>query len=401
MFGGFSVTHHDEQGEPQLLTDQNSSSKRLWGFLQYLIHHHASSVPQDSIIDLLWRDAETEDPVNTLKTMLHRTRKSLESIGIEDAKQVLLYRHGNYSWSNSIEFVIDTEMFEQLYERAQHDSPHRLQLMLDAIKLYRGVFLPKSSNEPWIISLRMYYHTMFLRLCSDAAHLLELEGRILEIIDLCRRALHLEPYDEDIHLLIMRALVKNGSQQAAIQHYNYVTKLFKDELGVSPSDKLTQFYRELIKSTQSVEMDLCVIQEGLAEPSPGAGPYYCEYAIFQDVYRLEARTMERTGYVMQLALLTVVSSSDKALTTKQISSAMERLHHVIVGTLRRGDTFTRFSATQFLLLLPCSNYENGTMIVNRLISRFKRQHSSSNLHLQHSVLPLVPSESTPQIAPVG
>lgn len=390
MFGSFSLTYCDGQ-KTLSITDQTSSSKRLWTFLQYLIHHHNTAVSQDAVIDLLWKDAETDDPVNTLKTLLHRARKSLETIGFPDAKQVLIYRRGSYSWSEDLTFVLDTEEFERLYAQNSTSTKKRLENLLAAIKLYNGVFLPKSSQEPWVMSLRMYYHTLYLQMCLEAAELLEAEARNIEIIDLCRKALDLEPYEEEIHLLLMRALSATGSQQAAIQHYNYVTQLFMDQLGVAPSDQLTAFYRDLVKSTKSVELDLRIIQNTLIEAESEPGPYYCEYAIFQDIYRLEARTTERSGQVIQLAMLSVLPQTGRELTQKQSIQAMEKLKDIIMSTLRRGDAITRFSGTQYLLLLPHANYENGGMVLNRLISRFKRAHPNSQVRLQYSILPLMPS----------
>lgn len=390
MFGSFSLTHCDG-AKTYSITDQTSSSKRLWTFLQYLIHHHSGAVTQDTVIDLLWKDAETDDPANTLKTLLHRARKSLESIGFADAKQVLIYRRGSYSWSEDLHFVLDTEEFERLYALGTTQPKKRLENLLAAIKLYAGVFLPKSSQEPWVMSLRMYYHTLYLQMCLEAAALLEAEARHIEIIDLCRRALDLEPYEEEIHLLLMKALSASGAQSAAIAHYNYVTQLFMDQLGVAPSEQLTAFYRDLVKSTKSVELDLRIIQNNLIEAETPSGPYYCEFAIFQDIYRLEARTTERSGQVIQLAMLSVLPQTGRELSQKQSIQAMERLKDVINATLRRGDAFTRFSGTQYLLLLPHANYENGGMVLNRLISRFKRAYPGSQVRLQYSILPLMPS----------
>lgn len=399
MFGQFSISHMAD-GTPITITDQTSASRRLWAFWGYLIAFRSAPVSQDQLIDILWNGEETEDPVNTLKTLLHRARRLLESIGIEDAKQVLLYRKGSYSWSDQVVFSIDIERFDRQYAAAMEDSPEKLSTLLAAISLYGGVFLPKATQETWAASLRMYYQAKFMKICAEAARMLEQEGRYVDMIDVCRKALHADPYDETIHLLLMQALASNGSQQAAMSHYTHMTQLFMDQLGVAPSEQLTSFYRRLVKSINSVELDLRVVRNALVEENPPNSPYYCEYAIFQDIYRLESRTAERTGQVIQLSMLSILSAQGKSLNAKQAALAMERLKQTILDTLRRGDAFTQYSASQYLLLLPCASYENGNKVLQRVVSNFQRAYPTMNVRLQFSVLPLLPNHMEQSAVPV-
>ncbi len=399
MLGQFSISY-TEQGVTKTLTDQKSASKRLWSFLEYLIYYHDTSVEQEKIIDMIWPDEEVDDPVNSLKTLLHRARRSLESIGIPNAKQVLLYKNASYSWGDQVEFVLDTEQFDQLYKEAQAASDP-LDGYLSAIQLYTGQFLPRASYDTWVLSLRTYYHTLYLKICIEAAALLEEEGRQLEIIDLCKNALNFEQFDEDIHLLLMQALTATGAHQAAIQHYNHMSKLFMEQLGVMPSERITDYYRVVRQNTNNIELNLHIVQDHLLELSAPNGPYFCEYAVFQDVYRLEARLTERTGQVIQLALLSILPLTEKGLTQKQISLIMSYLKETIDSTLRRGDAYTRFSPTQYLVLLPCASYENGNKVLLRLIAKFKRSYPNIQAQIQSSVLPLIPGgqkDSMPQTA---
>src|SRR5699024_1753194 len=135
----------------------------------------------------------------------------------------------------------------------------------------------------------------FLQLCGEAANILQSMGSSDRALELARAATAMDPYDEPSHLLYMELLSASGAQQAAIQHYTYVTKLFMDQLGVAPSEEMVQLYRSLSKSTEGLELDLRVVREELLEKDEQAGAFFCEYAVFQDIYRLEARIARRTG----------------------------------------------------------------------------------------------------------
>lgn len=389
LFGGFQLSRQ-VAGQTCTINDQVSTSKKLWAFLQYLIVFRHREISQEEIIDILWDSEDDSNAVNALKTLLHRARTTLETLGYGDGKQVILYRRGVYAWNRDLPLDVDSERFESLCDQADQNSQSRLPLLLAALELYRGPFLPKSSYEPWVISQRTYYHNRFLALCSEVSSILSQQGRSSEIIDLCRRSLVFAPYEEPLHLSLMQALVATGAQQAAIEHYRYITKLFMDELGVTPSESLTDLYRDLVKSTRSVELDLTVVRQSLSEDTPDPGPYFCEYAIFQDIYRLEARTAQRTGHVVQLAMLSILSARGKDLTTKQIRVSMERLKEIVIDTLRKGDACTRFSASQYLMLLPCATREGGEVVLSRLVASFRRLYPKMPVLIQYSILPVMP-----------
>ena len=70
---------------------------------------------------------------------------------------------------------------------------------------------------------------------------------------------------------------------------------------------------------------------------------------------------------------------------------MNNLEELIAGQLRRGDAFTRCSASQFALLLPQASYENSRMVCARITRAFVRQYPHSPAALQSAVLPLRPA----------
>lgn len=58
--------------------------------------------------------------------------------------------------------------------------------------------------------------------------------------------------------------------------------------------------------------------------------------------------------------------------------------------LRRGDVFTRYSVSQFLIMLPAINYENGEMVMKRIIRNFKKDNPHSKAVLTYKLQSLVP-----------
>ena len=387
LLGTFSMRRETAEG-PLILTEQDSTSKRLWAFLQYMAVFHQRGVTQEELIEALWGDCDIGNPVNTLKTLLHRGRSAMQQLGFADGKEILLYRRGVYSWSSSVCLELDVEVFDRLCEEAEAGS---LDSALAALPLYAGDFLPSASGSPWAISLRTFYHGKYLALCAETAQKLLDQERYEEACRICQNATMADPYDETCHLLLMRAMAAAGSTQAAIQHYTHVAALLMDQLGVSPSPEMVALYRELTKTNQGTEMNLGIIRDQLIEQKRVNGAFFCEFGVFQDIYRLMARSYARSGQVAQLTMIAVLDRDGSPLPTQRLAPTMEVLRTSIQCSLRSGDVFTRYSTTQYLILLPTASYENAELVLNRIIGAFQKTMLGVSTSTQCSVMPVQPT----------
>lgn len=50
-------------------------------------------------------------------------------------------------------------------------------------------------------------------------------------------------------------MLDTGAQQAALTHYEYVVDLFYSEFGINLSDALTDLYKEIIKTSNGIEVE--------------------------------------------------------------------------------------------------------------------------------------------------
>lgn len=376
LLGPLSIRCGDGADAP-VISEQDSSSKRLWSFLSYLLTFHKKQISQEELIDILWEDAAVSLPVNALKTLLHRARQMLETLGMGSGKELLLYRRGIYSWSPQVQLELDIERFDTLATAAEQRSD--LDAALAAIDLYQGDFLPGASNSPWTVSLRTYYHARYLRLCSFAASLLQEQQRFREAVDVCRRATTFDPYDETCHLLLMQSLAAMGMRQAALQHYMEVSQLFHDQLGIPLSDPLSELYQKLCEAGPDGKPDLQQIRQDLMGSEPPKGVFHCNYAVFREIYQLESRMARRYGHTLQLALITVLSRNHQELAPDIGSRVMEQMSAAISNSLRSGDVYTQLASSQFLILLPKASQETGAVAIRRVLQAFFALDPSNQL----------------------
>lgn len=388
MLGGFSVSYGEKT-----IDDQLNRSRKIWTLLEYLITFRDREIPQEEIIELLWPEDEADDPANRLKTLLHRTRSTLALLEVPDAKKLIRCRGGTYAWDESAVCVVDAEEFDALCKEAAEpglSDEARIEKSLAAAALYSGDFLPKNALDDWVVPLNTYYRTKYIKLVTSACDLLQEAGRNEEIVELCQKAAVIDPYEEYIHLCLIRALIATNRQQQAIRHYDYVSELFFSKFGITPSAELTAVYKDVVRTTKSLELDIGIVKDGLREQERQEGCFFCEYEFFKSVYQLEARAAARTGASVFICLVTVTDGRGEKPELKVMNKSMEALKETISNTLRRGDVFTRYSVSQYLVLLPTTSYENGEMVMQRIQRAFHRENPKSRVQIVYSLQPLTP-----------
>lgn len=386
FFGRFTLSR-TRRGESCAAAEPGRASRRLWTFLQYLCAFHQKGASQEEIIEAVWEDGEVANPAGALKTILHRARTLLEGLGFPDGKKILLYRHGRYSWSPDVEFHMDTEELDRLYAAFATSPQDALPGVLEFLPRYEGDFLSGVDEGSWALSLRTFYHTRYLHLSWAAADLLRTLGRFDEAIGICRAATTLDPYDERCQLLLIRLLHISGTTQTAMKHYSTVSELYMNQLGVSPSPEMQALFRDISKAGGAEDLNLHVLREELREAPPVKGPFFCEYAVFQDIYRLMTRRLRRFPNTAQLVLLTITGRGVLPLDAQQRAAAMEALQEAGLSVLRPGDVAARVGPTQVLLLLPDTSQENAQTALQRVLDAFAGTLIGKRAAIQVNLLP--------------
>lgn len=390
MLGEFTIKYGDKT-----ISDQANHSKKIWNILEYLITCRNKEVSQNDLIELLWEDEGSTNPNGALKTLMHRVRNLLKDLDAPDVNFIVQSR-GAYAWNNAIPCVVDTDEFERLYKEGldAEDSEVRLSLFRKAITVYKGDFLPKTSHETWVIPLSAYYHTMYLKLVHETIAILTEQQAFEDIANICWHAITIDQFDEDLHYQLIYALYRSDNRHAALKQYSTTTDLFFEKFGITPSAKLKELYREIIKTSKDIETDLNTIKDNLREQQKKTGAFFCEYEFFKDIYRLEARSAERSGVSIYLCLMTITNLSGEQPPLNSLSKAMDKLKNCIFNSLRSSDIFSRYSVSQYILMLPTTSYESGERVLKRIASEFQKYNNNDRIMLQYKLQPLDPIDKS-------
>ena len=386
MLGQFTLRYGD-----RTISDSDDRSRRVWSLLAYMLYNHGRSFAQEELIHLYWSNSEkSADPGNALKSIFHRIRTALDKLQPGLGRLLVRRKAGRYFWNNAMPLSLDIEDFEAHFHAAEAagDDDVRLAEYQAALALYAGDPLPRMTDEIWTIPIVAYYHSLYTRAAAGAIELLEKQERTAEAVALCRRAIHIEPYQEDLYEHLMRGLLRTGDMKGAMSVYEEMSELLFAHFGVMPSETLRTLYRQATRTVNDRTLTMDEVCSQLEEPAPHGGAMVCEYDFFKILYRAEARSIARNGHSANICLLSVSGKDGEMLARRSLDPAMNNLQVLVQNNLRRGDVIARCSISQYIILLPQANYENSRMVADRLVSAFYRRYPHSPARLRYTVQPL-------------
>ena len=359
------------------LSDETLHSNMLVKLIVYILCNKKAIISANDLCDVLWREDESDNPIGALKNLLYRLRTILKkTFGYNDFIKTL---RGAYAWNNNVKVIIDAEEFESKYNEAKllDDVNKKIDVLEEALTLYTGDFLPKFTSEHWIFRQTTYYHSLYISIVKLLAQTYEEVQNYEKMEILCINALKYENLDETIHCLLMKAYIKQRKNSQAKEHYKQTSELLYSQLGTTPSKEMQNLYKEIMREIKNEEMNLAMIQDEIANAKENTnGAYFCDYGVFKEIYALQQRQAKRLGIAVYCGLITIESNLDLPLDSnayrKFRDGTMETLKATIVSSLCSGDVIARYSATQFIMLLPTCDYEGGLVALERIEENFYR-----------------------------
>lgn len=388
MFGDFTITY-----EGVTVSDSDNRSKKLWLLLAYLLYNRSRVLKQNELIELLWSENERgANPTGALKTLFYRLRSELDKLFDGAGKQLIVSRNNGYIWNSAFEVELDCENFDELGRAISARGDDAIEETVSMLRLHGGEFLTRLKDEFWVMPIATYYHNEYIMHCLRIFPLLLEAGRFDDIVEFCKIASVIEPFHDGIAGYYMRAYIGMGKQDRAVEIYQKYSDRLLSELGIIPSDEIREIYREAIKSNNGFSLTVDALRSQLKEENTQGGALVCEYDFFRILYFSMARSVMRSGIAVHLVLMTINGKRGAELETKKREKLMANLEDTIRHSLRRGDSASRCSASQYVIMLPRANYENSCMVCERILKAYNRNYSYPDAEFRYEVFPIQPDE---------
>jgi DNA-binding SARP family transcriptional activator len=390
----YTLGHFVVKSGRKVLSDDCKRSQQLWSLFKYILTYRNKRIIQENFFDILWADKECDNPVKALQNLVYRLRMLLNYEGINnDGESIINYTQGCYSWNTEFNYWTDVDEFEGLYNKAKvaeksEDMDKAIELYQKALMLYKGDYLCEDAYNEWVIPIRNYYRRIYMDIIDKITLLLKCHGRNQDILKICEEALMIEPLEEGLNLIFIKALIEDGNIKQAQSQYEYVTSMLYKELGVKPSNALRNLYHQIKNYEDKVLLDLNDIQEMMIDEDDPEGAFLCESDTFHSLYKLECRRAERSGQVVFMAMLTLARVKNRSQDNKILKKAMESLIDMLVKTLRKGDVVSKWNETQVLVILPGTTFEQADRVITRIIKKHEMNFKSKDVTVKTLLQPI-------------
>ena len=250
-------------GPPQIWWKHQDLSFRLnrkaKALLFFLATESDRSHHRQFLSSIFWPDLPESRAYNNLRQTLHLLKRHLSSSPIVLSpllidREVVSFNLNGPNW-------VDFLNLDKASSKC--GSPHppdkcvhcfsSLSTILEEIQgpFLEGFSLPECEDfENWMTSAREKIHEKVARAISGVVQFCEQMGNTRIALPLLKRYLAIEPLDEWGHCALIRFLHLDGKPDAAIKQFQSCERIFKTELGISPSPYLQNLAEKIRSQTE-------------------------------------------------------------------------------------------------------------------------------------------------------
>jgi DNA-binding SARP family transcriptional activator/predicted ATPase len=213
--------------------------------------------PREVLAALLWPEQPDREALARLRHTLFDLRRALGDDNLH--QPFLLASRETIQFNPDADFDLDVTTFAQAVSAMPSPDalpldPGALDRLEGAVALYAGGFLESlavnsAPFEEWELLKREQLHWQAMGALRLLAAAYEGRGEYGQAERHARRQLELQPWQEEAHRQLMRALALEGQRSAALAQYQTCVQRLEAELGVAPADETVALYQAIRDGT--------------------------------------------------------------------------------------------------------------------------------------------------------
>lgn len=245
VLGTLKVTHGDQDCTP--------TPPKMRSVLALLLLSPNRVVPMDSLIEELWAAAPPPSALTTVQTYIYHLRRVFAAKEMDPpGRPLLVTKHPGYLFRIDLDQV-DAERFEGLVRRGRKlleaDQPAAAATVLEeALGMWTGPALADV-----LCGDLLQAHAIHLEERRINAIELRIEadiklGRHRELVAELKSLVRSHPLNEWFHSQLIHVLSYSGRRGEALQAYQNLRTILRNELGVDPSPAMQRLQNQLLSA---------------------------------------------------------------------------------------------------------------------------------------------------------
>ena len=231
----------------------SSLSQKACALLCYLMMNPNKTHYREQLSEMFWGNSNVYSANSNLRYTLWIIRKNLESNGNSHVYIINSSKHTIKFQEDKMDST-DVFKFKKIYSTSKEstlDSNTKIKLIEDASKLYGGSFLndiyikDAPSFNDWIFFEREELQRLYFEVQINLSEEYEKIGLYDDAIAPFKKLIKIDPLHEELYFRLMKLYNISGFRITAIETYNKLKKILREELNISPMKEIQEFYQQV------------------------------------------------------------------------------------------------------------------------------------------------------------
>lgn len=214
------------KSEYGIINENDIHSKHMNKLIAYLVLNRKSVISADILTAILWPQG-VDDPYGSLRGLVCRLRKILNPAFPNES--FIIAKNGSYEINKIFNLVVDAEQLTVISK--YNINSVAAKSFLDG---HCNPFMESLASDIWGLPIVTYYNSRMITYVSYAVNKMLDESDYDSAVFYASKGLIIDPLSEELHILIISALIKKGCRKLAIDHYENTIKMFRNEYSVTP-----------------------------------------------------------------------------------------------------------------------------------------------------------------------
>ena len=219
-----------EVGPPKSL--DRAIRRKVLALQCFLLTRPNWSATREEVMDALWPEIDPAAAINSLNQTVYFLRREYEPEYAEETTPGYVHQDSDLLWLDGELISADSRFCVSLirdYERSRDPE-----VAVELAARYRARFALDFAYEDWASDFREWLHVAYLHVLETQIRADVDGGRVQRGIMIARRALEIEPGNDELELSMLKLLRKAGAYSAAAEQYGRYAKVLRTDLGVEP-----------------------------------------------------------------------------------------------------------------------------------------------------------------------
>lgn len=365
---------------------ETKKSMQVILLIAYLIVNRGTLTSKVKLMELLWPNNCADNPEGALRNLVYRARQELKRFYPGEHVECILSKNNSYIWNSELDCDLDIADMEEVIAdiHKEQEVEQQLQMCKKLLEDYPGEFMFEFPYDEWVSVQRAFFNDLKIDCVDKVCQSLYELNRYQDIVELCDMVDYQEFTNHKIHERKLLAYHQLDMPAVAMSYYHKIIDMYYSKLGIKISARMEEIYLMILEKATKNPVNVDDLEREMSEDHSSNGTFYCDFDVFKNIYRINARAAKRSTRARYLVLMTLEDLSSQ-LSERRMEEESELLRNIIYQDLRKNDIFSKCNTTQYAIIISTPKLEGAQKAIDRILKKYETKHKDASVRLSYDI----------------